>query len=109
MPHEDLPPKYPDALSAKYREGERGFTFLHRVFRKNIDSGQPVVISVKNMYFRYHYTPGHTTFEEGITILEGIPNSETATTFMSIVRKFSLDQAIAEGGYRKQADGTLAK
>jgi len=109
MPHEDLSAKYPDALSANYREGERGFTFLHRVFRKTIDSGKSVVISVKHMYFQYQYSPEHTTFEQGMTVLEGDPNSETAATFMGIVRKFSLDQAIAEGGYHKQADGTLAK
>lgn len=107
MSHEDLSAKYPDALSARRFEG--GYTFLHRVFRRCVDSGQPVIINTMNLYFQYQYSPQHTSFEEGITFLEGDGDTETKNNFMSIVRKFRLADAIAEGGYRHQDDGMLAK
>src|SRR5258708_1016786 len=86
MSDENQPIKYPDALSRNLTEG--GYTFLHRVFRKNIDSGKPVIINTGNMYFQYQYLPGQTTFEQGVSLIEGDPNDETKGLFMSVVRKF---------------------
>ncbi len=99
--------KYPDAMTIKFPE--RGYTFLHRVFRKNVDSGKPVIINTGKLYFQYEYAPGHTTFEQGISLVDGDPNNVTHERFMSTVRGFGLDTAISEGRYRKHSDGRLTK
>lgn len=104
---ESITPTYPDALSRDFSEG--GYTFLHRIFRKNIDSGRPVVIKTGEMYFQYQYQPGQQSFEEGLTLLEGDKNSETMELFMGVVKSFGLDVAISEGGYTKNASGELSK
>lgn len=99
-------PKYPDALSR--RLSERGYTFLHRVFRKCIDSGKPVIINTGSLYYQYQYLPTNRTFEEGLTLVDG-SDEDTEKGFLQVVRSFELDLAIFEGGYQKSNDGTLLK
>lgn len=98
--------KYHDALSRNLSEG--GYTFLHRVFKKNIDSGKPVVINTGNMYFQYHYEPNHSSFAQGITLLEG-DDEKTRKRFMDVVSSFDLDVAISEGGYVRNQQVRLEK
>jgi len=101
------PKKYPDALSRSFSEG--GYTFLHRVFRKNINTGYPVVINTGELYFQYQHLPGHSTFEQGITLLDGDSDTKTYRLFMAVVKNFSLEKAISEGEYEKQIDGSVTK
>lgn len=97
---------FKDALSRDMMEG--GYTFLHRVFRKNIDSGKPVIIDSGGMYFQYNYSPSHNSFRDGITVLQG-SNEDTEERFYSVVDSFGLELAIKEGGYVKEKDGKLKK
>lgn len=99
-------PKYPEALSRDFMEG--GYTFLHRVFRTNIDSGNPVIINSGNLYFKYDYSSDHTSFRQGITLIDG-SDAETEKIFYKVVDNFDLNQAIQEGGYKTDRKGNLTK
>lgn len=99
-------PKYPDALSRDMTEG--GYTFLHRVFRQNIDSGKPVILNTDDLYFQYNYSPKDTSFKDGLKLIDG-SNSDTEERFYSVVNDFGLELAISEGGYSKDDEGNLNK
>lgn len=85
--------KYPESLSRSFGEG--GYTFLHRVFRTHFDSGKPVVINTGKLYIQYKFEPHHTTFSEGVTVIDG-EDKETLRLFLSVADAFSLDQAFRE-------------
>ncbi len=100
-------PKYPDALSRNLTEG--GYTFLHRVFRKNLTSGQGVIINSGELYLEYKYQPDHKTFAEGLTLLEGSKDSETYDRLIGVVNNFELTTAIKEAqeaGVKTQSENT---
>lgn len=46
--HEFISKKYPDAISREFGEG--GYTFLHRAFRNNIQTGKPTIINTGNVF-----------------------------------------------------------
>ncbi len=92
-------PKYPNALSRELMEG--GYTFLHRVFRNNFETKEPVVMNTGEMYLQYSFTPEDKTFMDGITILEGNKDSETWKLVSQVMGSFNLDQAFTENGINR--------
>jgi len=91
--HED---PFANAFSRDMMEG--GYTFLHRVFRAHFESDRrPTVINTGEMYLSYEWAPGHETFQDGIKVLRGDPNSETFGAFSKVAATFQIDRAFQEG------------
>ena len=78
--------KYENVLTIDYMT-EGGFKFLHRIFRTYFETGEPVIIKTGKSYFKYEYDINHTTFSEGVTLLEG-DNDITNSRFMDTVNVF---------------------
>lgn len=97
MTDRERPSQYPDSLSRQLQEG--GYTFLHRVFGKCMETKKPTVISTGDIYLQYKYEPGHKTFMEGISILEGDESSEMYERFKSVAETFDLETAFKESRY----------
>ena len=95
--------KYPNALSLNPLEG--GYTFLHRVFRTQFETNQPVVIDSGGLYIQYKFEPHHKTFAEGLRVLEG-DNPESWDAFMRVANNFSLDMAFQENNIQRPISET---
>lgn len=86
--------KYQNLVSRQLDEG--GYTFLHRVFNTNRTTGEPVTINTGKLHIQYKHEPGHTTFEEGLTLIDGQEDEESLSRFMEVASSFDLSVAIQQ-------------
>ncbi len=91
--------KYPHARSRQLQEG--GYTFLKRVLNENITTGEPVVINVGKNYLEYAYRPGHQTFMDGVSLLEGT-DEESLEALREVGEQYRVEQGLEEISNEKQ-------
>ena len=105
---------YPDALTPTVEEYSRHHTYLHRVFGESINNKtadgkyKKVTFIYEDLVYTYQFDPKHTSFSQGIKILEGNPNvgSNSNKELFNIIvnEEFSLDLAMSESGYARQGE-----
>lgn len=103
---------YKDALVPEGTEG--GYTFLHRVFRQNMRTGEPVFMKIghgdNEEVAEYHYKPWHTSFVEGLSPIIRKGDATAYKTLVEIASKFDLGMAFSEGKFQKdQVDRAFSR
>ncbi|MDD4628937.1 MAG: hypothetical protein PHE68_06170 [Candidatus Peribacteraceae bacterium] len=69
------------------------------------DFSKPVIINTGRLYVQYLFEPHHTTFVEGLSIVED-NDPKTWDLLLSVARSFSLERAFSENGIQRPIDET---
>jgi hypothetical protein len=80
-------------LSRGMREG--GYTFLKRALTEHLKSGKPVVLNVGKAYLQYSFSAAHSTFLDGVTVLDGA-DTRAVAAFNATAKAYDVKRGLDE-------------